>query len=264
MKTLATIAAITLSAISFNAWSQAGDKKEKELDKTQETERARSTQGLRTDNELKDDRGEIQSSQYRKAEQGSSADTTSSDNQEANDEVIEPNRDQGLGSDDDGNNLTNENNTTQGGEKNNNTPAVIQRTSSESGSPAVLSGNNGKERDGTNNVQRATPNIAGAKEPGNMNLSEKNTESKNQNTGVETKIRKEEEVPARIRDNRSKINKVENSATGNVDNTMPQPKQDQQSGELKENVAPEQEQTSLSPKEERKAKRKERRNRRKD
>ena len=263
MKTLVTIAAIAFSAVSFNAWSQAGDKKEKELDKTQENERERSTQGLRTDNELKDDRGEVQSNQYRKSGENSNADTTSSGSQ-ANDEVIEPNTDQGLGTDDDGNGLTNENNTTQGGEKNNNTPAVIQRTSSESGSPAVLSGNNGKERDGTNNVQRATPNMAGAKEPGNLNLSKKNTESKNQNTGTETKIRKEEEVPARVRDNRSKINKVENDTLGNADKAMQQPKQDQQSGELKENVASEPEQTSLSPKEERKAKRKERRNRRKD
>lgn len=199
MKTLATIAVITLSAISFSAYSQAGDKKEKELDAKQESERARSTQGIRTDNELKDDRQEVQSIEYRK----SSTDTSESENQnEIQDEVIEPNTDQGLGSDDDGNNLTNENNTTQDGEQRNNAPAVIQRTSSESGSPAVLSGNNGRERDGTNNVQRATPNMAGAKEPGNMNLSEKNDAPRNRNTGTENKIRKQEEQPTRIRDNR--------------------------------------------------------------
>ena len=263
MKTLATLAVLTFSAISINAWSQAVDKKEKELDKNQETERARSTQGLRTDNELKDDRGEVQSNQYRKSSPDSSSqDQNDAQNpSEAKDQVIEPNKDQGLGSDDDGNNLTNKNNATQEGEKNNNTPAVIQRTSSESGSPAVLSGNNGKDRDGTNNVQRATPNIAGAKEPGNMNLSEKNTQMKNQNTGTERKIRKEEEVPARIHDSKTKDS---GSTSQNNTQAAPKPQQDQESGELKENAPTEQQPTKLSPKEERKAKRMERRNRRKE
>jgi hypothetical protein len=44
-----------------------------------------------------------------------------------------------------------------------NTPAVNQETSSQSGSPAVLSTDKGSDRDGTNNVQRAEPNMAGAK-----------------------------------------------------------------------------------------------------
>jgi hypothetical protein len=251
MKTLATIAVITLSAISFDAVSQAGDKKEKELDKLQESERSRSTQGLRTENEFKDDRQEVESNQYRK----SNADSVREDQTNEKDEVIEPNKDQGLGTDDDGNGLTNENNTTQDGEQRTNTPAVIQRTSSESGSPAVLSGNNGKERDGTNNVQRATPNIAGAKEPGNMNLSKKDGAPKNQNTGSEHKIRKQEEQPAQIRDSK-KTDKAE---------VMPPQKQDQESGELKENTAQEQEATTVTTaKEDRKAKRKNRRNRRKD
>lgn len=43
-----------------------------------------------------------------------------------------------------------------------NTPAVTQTTSSDSGSPAVLSRGDGKGRDGTNNVQRASPNMAGS------------------------------------------------------------------------------------------------------
>lgn len=43
-----------------------------------------------------------------------------------------------------------------------NAPAVTQETSSQSGSPAVLSEENGSERDGTNNVQRAEPNMVGS------------------------------------------------------------------------------------------------------
>src|SRR5688500_11659032 len=43
-----------------------------------------------------------------------------------------------------------------------NTPAVEQTTTSQSGSPAVLSGQNGVQRDGTNNVQRASMNMVGS------------------------------------------------------------------------------------------------------
>ena len=52
-----------------------------------------------------------------------------------------------------------------------NTPAVVQTTSSSSGSPAVPAGNSGKQRDGTNTVQRATMNMAGSPAE-NLNLSE--------------------------------------------------------------------------------------------
>jgi hypothetical protein len=41
-------------------------------------------------------------------------------------------------------------------------PVVIQETSSSSGSPAMSSGKEGSDRDGTNNVQRAKPNMAGS------------------------------------------------------------------------------------------------------
>ena len=43
-----------------------------------------------------------------------------------------------------------------------NTPAVSQTSSSASGSPAVLSNDDGRGRDGTNNVQRASMNMAGS------------------------------------------------------------------------------------------------------
>ena len=53
-----------------------------------------------------------------------------------------------------------------------NTPAVPQTTTSGSGSPAVLSGKDGSQRDGTNNVQRASMNMAGSP-ANNLRLSEK-------------------------------------------------------------------------------------------
>lgn len=71
-------------------------------------------------------------------------------------------------------------------------PVVNQTTSSESGSPAMPASEEG--RDGTNNVQRAKPNIAGAEEVGNMDLEKKNLGEKNVNTGNK-RIQKQEEVP---------------------------------------------------------------------
>ena len=43
-----------------------------------------------------------------------------------------------------------------------NTSGMMEHTSSASGSPAMLSEGKGSERDGTNNVQRATMNMAGS------------------------------------------------------------------------------------------------------
>lgn len=50
-----------------------------------------------------------------------------------------------------------------------NVPAVPQKTSSDSGSPAVLSDSDGTLRSGTNNLPRATMNMAGAP-AGDLNL----------------------------------------------------------------------------------------------
>ena len=60
-------------------------------------------------------------------------------------------------------------------ERASNTPAVPQTTTSQSGSPAVLSKDNGEGRDGTNNVQRASGNMAGSP-ANNLNLDEIKTE----------------------------------------------------------------------------------------
>ena len=257
MKKQFGILTILLSTMTFAAYAQAGDKKEKELDKTQESERSRSTQGLRTDNELKDDRGEITpSNQYRNSKTDSVSNQGTGNEDE--DLVVEKNQDQGLGSDDDGNGLTNENNTTQSGEQRTNSPAVIQSTTSESGSPAILSGGNGTERDGTNNVQRAKPNIAGAKEPGNMNLPAKNTGERNRNTG-ESRIRKQEEQPNQTgTPGKNDANKdAANAPASNAGSDSTGVTSDNQANSI-ETSAP------MSAKEQRKAKRKERRNNRKD
>jgi hypothetical protein len=215
MKTLVTI--VVLSAASFNVWSQNND----------------------------NDSQDVQSNQYRNTGKDSLSNQSAADSSEI--EVLQKNQDQGLSADDDGNGLTNEDNKTQSGEKETNTPAVIQRTTSESGSPAILSGEDGKKRDGTNNVQRATPNIAGAEEISNTNLSEKKNTEQNRKTDA-PRVKKQEEQPAmtapesQAQDTTNVSNEDVNSIM--IDTTTPS--------------AP------MTAKEKRKAKREERRTRRKD
>jgi hypothetical protein len=123
-------------------------------------------------------------------------DSTSSEQQEqsVNSPVIESNKDQNQS----GDGVETESTNKQAAEKSekSNAPAVIQTTSSESGSPAILSKDNGKGRDGTNNVQRSSYNMAGAEVPGNMNLSGKNRGERNVNMG-KTRVKKQEEQPIR-------------------------------------------------------------------
>ena len=106
---------------------------------------------------------------------------------ERSSQVIQPNNDQSLKKDDLGKS-TDPNKS--------NAPAVIQTTTSESGSPAILSDNNGSGRDGTNNIQRGTMKMAGAEVTGDMGLFRKD----NSETNIQTprRIRKQEEQPARI------------------------------------------------------------------
>jgi hypothetical protein len=102
--------------------------------------------------------------------------------------VVKPNKDQ-----------QSESSTTgQGGKKQekSNASAVIQTTSSESGSPAMLAEDNGTGRDGTNNIQRASYNMAGAKVDRDMRLSDKNHGERNINNGT-SRIKKQEEQPIR-------------------------------------------------------------------
>lgn len=48
---------------------------------------------------------------------------------------------------------------------NTNEVSIFETGTSSSGSPSTISGNDGKDRDGTNNVQRSTPNMAGSPAP---------------------------------------------------------------------------------------------------
>lgn len=73
------------------------------------------------------------------------------------------------------------------------TSTVTEFTTSGSGSPAILSEKNGRDRDGTGNVQRASYNIAGAPVPGNMDLSQTNSSPPNEKG--EKRIRQQEEQP---------------------------------------------------------------------
>lgn len=202
MKT--TITTIILGASMMLAWdvaAQSGDKKEKQLKEKQRQEQSRSLGGQRTDNEYKDDRREVPD---RVAEERQSVGDTSTNvplRSRGEGEVVPRNEDQPKS-------------TTAV-----NTPAVIQRTSSESGSPAVTSSDD--SRDGTNNMQRAKPNIAGAKEPGDMGLDRKNSGVRNRK-GNEN-VRQQEEMP------QMDVSKREQQQ--DQETVRKQQQQDQQSGE---------------------------------
>src|SRR5688572_1749793 len=60
-----------------------------------------------------------------------------------------------------------------------NSPGVVESTTSEAGSPAILSENDGEGRDGTNTRQRATYKMAGAEIKGDLGLSENDGSEKN-------------------------------------------------------------------------------------
>jgi hypothetical protein len=173
MKKIISIMVSIMLVISLNANAQSGDKKEKELKSKQLKERSRSLGGQRTQSDIPGDKSTAD-------ENTQAADTVSSaDNDSGNNAVVERNEDQ------------------PGRPAKGTAPAVVQKTTSESGSPSVLSDDNGEGRDGTNNVQRAKPNIAGAEEPGNMNLSKKNAGEKN--IKVDSKIQRQEERPQATR-----------------------------------------------------------------
>jgi hypothetical protein len=85
-----------------------------------------------------------------------------------------------------------------------NTPGFNETSSSESGSPSVISGDNGKARDGTNNVQRADYNTGGAKIERNLSIGKKNTERD------EKEVNKNSEQPVESsRENQPKNSDVE-------------------------------------------------------
>ncbi len=160
MKTLLSIILAVVLSYSFSFAQQKGSERKEAAEKKADEERMRSMGGYRTNNELKDNKGEIQ--------------------------PVETNDEKEFAS--------GESDTTQSEESD--VPAVMQRSTSGSGSPSVLSDNNGYGRDGTGNVQRAKPNMAGAEVPEDLNL-DNNTEQSEEVDGS-VNIRRDEEAPSRI------------------------------------------------------------------
>jgi hypothetical protein len=188
--------------ITSLANAQSASERNKAADKKAAAERQRSLGGQRTDNELKDDLHKIQPTNHLKGTPSNNAADTSNTNPTRNEhptkqEVVPTNKDQGS----EANNNTDANTNANAGSSSQNNGAsnaavVIQRTSSEGGSPSVLSRENGKDRDGTNNIQRSTYNMAGAQLSGNWNLDKKNRNGQTINSDS-TRIKKQEEQPQR-------------------------------------------------------------------
>lgn len=155
MKTIALMLLAFLVAEN-GVLAQSGKERREAAEKKAASERLRSIGGQRTSNELKDDRGEAVSLTAGEVAPGPAG--SESDTAERK------------------------------------TGAVIQITTTESGSPSILSGNNGRSRDGTGNVQRASPNMVGSPVPRNLNLVDKNPGQRNMNTPTE--VREQEEQPA--------------------------------------------------------------------
>jgi hypothetical protein len=187
MKKLASIVLVLLLVQGMTVNAQT--KKKEQLKKEKAGERQRSLGGQRENGE---GTGVPPASKPQEQE-----DSVNNEQQEqsANSPVIQPNKDQNLA----GDGVEKEGANEQAAEKRekSNAPAVIQTTTSESGSPSILSENNGYERDGTNNVQRSSYNMAGAEVPGDMNLSDKNRGKRNVNMS-KTRVKKQEEQPASI------------------------------------------------------------------
>ena len=159
---------------SAEATAQSGKERREAAEKKAAEERLRSPSIQRTDNELKDDRNQIRPM----------------DN-DAKGDSAQANRP--LGTVENSSGLADSESEPDSADNESNVPAVIQITTSESGSPGQLSENNGRGRDGTGNVQRATPNMAGSPVPSNLGLSEENQGQRNQNTN--TDVLEQEEQP---------------------------------------------------------------------
>lgn len=178
---------VLLLSGGFAFAQQSGRERRIAAEKKAALERSRSMGGFRSGNDVKDDK---EAPKAATQQPGGLEEHTPSNQPDPNDDSgSKGNKDQS-GATSSGNNAAS---TESGKAANSNAPVVLQRTTSESGSPSVLSKDNGRGRDGTNNVQRATYNMAGAEVPANMNLSRKNRSEKNMNTG--TRIMKQEEQP---------------------------------------------------------------------
>lgn len=199
MKNLISLALTLLLTCAF-VYGQQGKEKKQAAEKKAAEERDRSMGGYRTNNELKDDRGEITP-----ANNDAGEDNIRAQQREGSTAPLSRNENQ----------MAAPGSPTDTTEQKSNAPAVIQRSTSEGGSPSVLSDNNGYGRDGTGNVQRAKPNMAGAEVPGNFNTAEKNTQQSNSVNG-QSNIRREEETPTQIT-NRDEPSQKEAASTKKKD-----------------------------------------------
>jgi hypothetical protein len=152
--------------------AQTGKQKLEKAKKEAKEERQRAFGGLRDESNLKDEKRTVPQNQRNKVDDGvpQQPDNGQQQNSGQSKEIIERNNDQPT--------AKNKNASDSSGNQSA-PPAVIQRTTSESGSPSVLSADNGRGRDGTNNVQRSSINVAGSPMRGNYNLDKKNKEEQN-------------------------------------------------------------------------------------
>jgi hypothetical protein len=174
---------------SMSVAAQSGKQKLDNAKREAKEQRQRGFGGQRTESDLKDEKQKLPSNQQNKTDDGV-PDPADNDQQQksgsSSKEIIQRNNDQS----------TAQNKSSSDSSGNQSTPpAVIQRTTSESGSPSMLSADNGRGRDGTNNVQRSSINVAGSPMRGNYNLDRKNRGEQDQNTDA-PRIQKPEERPS--------------------------------------------------------------------
>jgi hypothetical protein len=79
---------------------------------------------------------------------------------------------------------------------NTNETSIFETGTSSAGSPSTISENDGKDRDGTNNVQRSTPNMAGSLPPrrGSVKASNASSSSGSERATKESKDERKAEV----------------------------------------------------------------------
>lgn len=181
MKKLMALTGLFIGCILMTANGQSGKERLEKAKENAAEERTRSVGGQRTYNELLDEREGLQPEAGEDQEEET---TLAREGSEGNPGGLAPTPEEG------------EEGERQSG--NANTTVVIDRTSSGAGSPAVLSDDDGRGRDGTGNVQRAQPNMVGSPVTSDMNLSERNSGA--QDDGRVQGIREQEEVPQTDRD----------------------------------------------------------------
>jgi hypothetical protein len=194
MKKLAIRITMVLAATSFMAVGQ--DRTQGSADKKQNTESAESGSdqegddliGTGNQKQKKDNTGKDGSDAYRNNRVNGNPNNTDVNEGSNRESSSRSSTNESSKADDNGDNQQGNGGQNQQGGKadpqSSNAPSVIQETSSQSGSPAVLSESK-DGRDGTNNVQRAKPNMAGSPVGGQQSNTQGNKKSQvNKNTNA--------------------------------------------------------------------------------